>query len=254
LASVLLRFYLTGRVTVEGASVVDQTALPGRQARLALVYLVLERHRPVPLDDLAEALWGPELPPSWERSLRVVVSKLRRALASLDEDGSLATIVSEAGCYQAMLGRAWVDVEAAANAIDRAEGAWRRAELSDAWSEATVAAAITRRPLLAGEDHRWVAEERGRLRSIGVRALEVLASVHLARGDHALARQTAEELVLLEPLRESGHRFLMRAHVAGGDRAEALRVHERLRLALVDERGVDPSPETAALQLSILRG
>jgi DNA-binding SARP family transcriptional activator len=99
-----------------------------------------------------------------------------------------------------------------------------------------------------------VAEERGRLRSIGVRALEVLASVHLARGDHVLARQTAEELVQLEPLRESGHRFLMRAHVAGGDRAEALRVHERLRAALVDELGVDPSPETAALQLSILRG
>jgi SARP family transcriptional regulator, regulator of embCAB operon len=252
LASAPLRFYLTGRVTVEGDAVVDQTALPGRQGRLALVYLVLERHRPVPLDDLAEALWGPELPPSWERSLRVVVSKLRRALASCT--GGPATIVSEAGCYQAMLGRAWVDVEAAANAIDRAEGAWRRAELADAWSEATVAAAITRRPLLAGEDHRWVAQERGRLRSIGVRALEVLASVHLATGDHVLARQTAEELVQLEPLRESGHRFLMRAHVAGGDRAEALRVHERLRLVLVDELGVDPSPETAALHLSILRG
>jgi SARP family transcriptional regulator, regulator of embCAB operon len=211
LASAPLRFYLTGRVTVEGDSVVDQTALPGRQGRLALVYLVLERHRPVPLDDLAEALWGPQLPPSWERSLRVIVSKLRRALASVEvagtggtsatgasatgagegTPGSLATIVSDAGCYQAMLGRAWVDVEAAANAIDRAEGAWRRAELADAWSEATVAAAITRRPLLAGEDHRWVAEERGRLRSIGVRALEVLASVHLARDDHVLARQTA---------------------------------------------------------------
>jgi SARP family transcriptional regulator, regulator of embCAB operon len=251
LASDRLRFYLTGRVTVEGATVLDQTGLPGRQGRLALVYLVLERHRPVPLDDLAHALWGLTLPPSWERSVRVLVSKLRRALAPT---GPGPTIVSEAGCYQALLGRAWVDVEAAANAIDRAEGAWRQADLATGWSEATVAAAITRRPLLPGDDQPWVAQERGRLRSIGVRALEVLASVHLDRAEHVLALRTAEELVRLEPLRESGHRFLMRAHVAGGDRPEALRVYDRLRASLTDELGVEPSPESAALHVEILRG
>jgi SARP family transcriptional regulator, regulator of embCAB operon len=251
LVSSELRFYLTGRVAVEGSAVVSQTGLPGRQGRLALVYLVLERHRPVPVDELADALWGPDLPPSWERSVRVLVSKLRRAL---DDAGGGATIVSEAGCYQAMLGRAWVDVEAAVNALDRAEGAWRRGEPAPAWAEATVAAAVTRRPLLPGEDLRWVAEQRQLLGAVRARALEVLASVHLGRGDQVLARAAAEELVRLEPLREAGHRQLMRAHAAGGERAEALRVYGRLRTLLADELGVDPSPETTALHLTILRG
>jgi SARP family transcriptional regulator, regulator of embCAB operon len=256
-----LRFYLTGRVSVEGARLVDQTALPGRQGRLALVYLVLERHRPVPYGELADALWGGELPASWDRSLRVLVSKLRKVLpeplgiggttGGPGEGGPL--LVSDTGCYQARLGDAWVDVEAATNAVDRAEGAWRARDLDTAWSEATVAAAVTRRPLLAGEDHPWVAQERGRLRGLRVRALEVLATVYLARGEVVLAREVAQELVALEPLREAGHRTLMRVHVAGGDRAEALRVHQRLRESLAEELGVDPSPETAALHRAILR-
>jgi SARP family transcriptional regulator, regulator of embCAB operon len=257
-----LRFYLTGRVSVEGSTLVDQAELPGRQGRLALVYLVLERHRPVPYDELADALWGAELPPSWDRSLRVLVSKLRKALSTaagadpasrVDAAGPDPLLVSDAGCYQARLGGAWVDVEAATNAVDRAEGAWRAEDLATAWSEATVAASVTRRPLLAGEDHAWVAQERGRLRGLRVRALEVLAAVYLARGDTVLAREVAQELVAFEPLREAGHRLLMRVHVAGGDRAEALRVHQRLRASLAEELGVDPSPETAVLHRAILR-
>jgi SARP family transcriptional regulator, regulator of embCAB operon len=250
-----LRFYLTGRVSVEGSRLVDQTALPGRQGRLALVYLVLERHRPVPYDELADALWGAELPPSWDRSLRVLVSKLRKVLPAPSgaDPGTGPLLVSDAGCYQARLGEAWIDVEAATNAVDRAEGAWRGRDLATAWAEATVAASVTRRPLLAGEDQPWIAQERGRLRGLRVRGLEVLAAVYLARGEAVLAREVAQELVGLEPLREAGHRLLMHAHVAGGDRAEALRVHQRLRESLAEELGIDPSPETGALHRAILR-
>lgn len=45
----------------------------------------------------------------------------------------------------------------------------------------------------------------------------------------------------------------MRAHLAAGDRAEAVRTHERLRDLLAEELGVDPSAETAALYLEVLR-
>jgi SARP family transcriptional regulator, regulator of embCAB operon len=275
LASNMLRFYLTGRLAVEGPRVVDQAELPGRQGRLALVYLVLERHRPVPIDELADALWGDALPPSWDRSLRVVVSKLRKVLlaalgpgaprgasspAGRDQTDMERTpagevmVTSDSGCYQARLGGAWIDVEAAANAVDRASGAWRRGELGVVWSEATVATAITRRPLLLGEDDRpWVLRERARLDGLRRRALELLASVHLARDDAELARDVATELITLDPLREASHRLLMRIHAAAGDRGEALRVHQRLREALTEELGVDPSSETLALHRAILQ-
>lgn len=247
----MLRFYLTGRVMIEGERLVDQSELPGRQGRLALVHLVASRHQPVPLAELAQALWGHDLPRTWEPSLRAVVSKLRLAIQSAG--GDTAEIASDAGCYHARLGDAWVDVEVAANAVDRAEGAMRTGDVGDAWSEAVVAAAITRRPLLPGEDRPWVAELRGRLRSLRVRALDVLARVHLERREHPLAVQVARELVELEPFREAGHRQLMNAHAGGGDRGEALRSYERLRALLRDELGVGPSADTEAVYVAILR-
>lgn len=247
-----LRFYTAGRVSVEGpGATVDQADLPGRQGRLALVRLVLGRHEPLPVDRLAHALWGDALPSSWEPSLRAVVSKLRGALAAAGGD---ATIASDAGCYQLRSPGAWVDAEVAAREVDRAEGSLRSGAHAGAWSGAATASAIARRPLLPGEDLPWVAEARGRHRAVLVRALDVLAEVWLARGDAGLAVAVAREVVALEPFREPGVRLLMRAHLATGDRAEALRVYERCRTLLASELGVDPDPATAAVHLEALRG
>jgi DNA-binding SARP family transcriptional activator len=58
-----LRLYLTGRLTAElGDKRVDDRRLPGRQGRRALVFLALERARPVPIDELADAVWGTSSP------------------------------------------------------------------------------------------------------------------------------------------------------------------------------------------------
>ncbi len=246
-----LRFYLTGRVAIEGTRTFDQASLPGRQGRLALVYLVAERDRPIPIEELATALWGDRLPRTWEPSLRVVVSKLRAVLR--DAGGPTATIATASGCYDVHVGDAWVDIEAAANAIDRAEGAWRHGDVATVWSDATVAAGILRRPLLPGEDRPWVTGMRTRLREMAVRAMDLLVHVYLERREHPLAIAVARELVSLEPFREASHRLLMRAHLAAGDRAEAVRTHQALRDLLAEELGIDPSPATTALYLAALR-
>ena len=137
----MTRFYLTGRVAIEGSVLVDQADLHGRQGRLALVHLVLARHRPVPVGVLADAIWGADPPASVDTSLRAVVSRLRSALAAADPDPP-ATIAFDAGCYQLRAPGGWVDVEEAGNAVDRAEGAWRAGRPGDAWAQATVAAAM----------------------------------------------------------------------------------------------------------------
>src|SRR5436305_2511569 len=88
-------------VAVDGV-VVDLTPL-GRLGRLFLAYLVCERHRPVPRDELAEILWGEdELPRSWEQMLRGNASRLRTVLAVGASDPA-ATVVSALGAYQIIL-------------------------------------------------------------------------------------------------------------------------------------------------------
>jgi DNA-binding SARP family transcriptional activator len=246
------RLYVAGPLTVEGAhGTLRAEDLPRRQGRLALAHLALHRDRPVTREQLAAALWSEDAPPSLDAGLPAVVSKLRRALASV---GISDAITSRAGCYALQLPTdAWVDLEAAATELDDAEGALRRGDPAAAWAPATVATAILRRPLLPGEDAPWVLEERRRLDAMLLRASDVLAEAWLHRREGALAQRVAEAALPVAPFREATHRLLMRTHLAQGNRAEALLAFHRCRALLVEELGVEPDEETQRLYESALR-
>jgi DNA-binding SARP family transcriptional activator len=64
----------------------------------------------------------------------------------------------------------------------------------------------------------------------------------------------ARELVAIDPLAEAGHRRLMRVYARAGRRGHALRQFLECRRLLVDELGVEPDTETAALHAAILAG
>lgn len=249
----MLRLYLTGRIAIEApVGVLDEQELPGRQGRLALAFLVQDAQRPVARDALADAIWGDDVPPSWDTALTALVSRLRSVLVHAGFDSARA-ITAVSGCYQLHLpDHCWVDLEACPVAVDGAEAALRRGDSAAAWSEATVASAIARRPFLAGEDLPWIDEVRARLRGWRVRALDCLTEVWLERGHAALAISLASESVGLEPYREHAYRNLMRAHHQAGDRAEAIRTYERCATLLEHELGVQPDPETVRLRDALL--
>src|SRR5204863_2421241 len=189
----------------------------------------------------------------WEKALRVLTTKLRALLTECGIDGATA-LTSAFGCYQLTLpAGAWIDVHAAANAVERAEAALAAADLDDARAQASTAAELARRVFLPGEDGPWVEDQRRDLRDILVRALECLRDAALANGELGEAVRYAAEITELEPFRESSYRALMQAHVAAGDPAEALRAYERCRRFLADELGAYPSPESEAVYLEILR-
>ena len=250
-----LRIYLTGRVLVEerGTVLIDERSLMGRQGRLAFAYLVGERLRAVSRDELAEELWlGTVPPPSWERSLSALISKLRALLASAGIPD--VALTGSFGHYQLLLpADVWIDVEAASEAVDRAESALRGDKPREAWGWAHVAYQISRRPFLMGEEGPWVTLKRSELRDVLVRAHECLSEPSIWLTEPEYAVKHAKEAVTLEPFRETSYQLLMRAHAAVGNRAEALRVYERCRSLLSEELGVPPSPQSEAVYLEILR-
>jgi DNA-binding SARP family transcriptional activator len=252
-----LRLYLAGPLCAEwGSSVLNERDLPSRQARLLLTFFVCERVRPIARDALAELLWPGDAPPSWETSLKALVSKLRPFTAGLAPRGARPPAIhGQFGCYQLELPRdAWIDVEAARAALDEGEGALRRGSPPAAWGAFNVAVTVARRGFLAGEDGAWVEERRRDLERLLVRALDGYAEVALAIGQPALVVEAAHEALQLDPLREPSWRTLMRGHDALGNRPEALSAFHRLKGLLREELGVSPSAETQALFTRILQG
>jgi SARP family transcriptional regulator, regulator of embCAB operon len=231
------RIQLCGRLVVEldGRRVED--ALPGAKGRLLFASLVLNRDRRMSRDELLTAVYGEGASPDHQPGLSVLLSKLRGVIGQERLAGR-----SE---LELVLPRdAFVDVEAAREALHRAESHVAAGEWAESWGPAGVAYHVARRPLLQGEDRPWLDEWRRRLEDVQLRGLECFARARLALGGPTLpqAEECARRLIELAPYRETGHRILIEALERRGNVAEALRAYDRLRVLLRDELGVGPSP------------
>ena len=248
-----IRISLSGRIGVEiGDEVVDGAAL-GPLGGLAFAFLVTERSRPVTRDELAEVLWGEAVPPSWEASLRAVVSRVRRRLEAAGLVGDV--IIGGGGCYQLHLPEdAVVDVEQAAADVDAARDAVAQGDWGSAQERAGAAAGAAMQRFLPGLGGLWVECRQAELDELRVSALEIVADAASAGGDHATALAAAEAAVAAQPLRESAHLRVMAAHAGAGNPAEALRAYERCRVVLAEELGVSPSERVQAAYEAVLAG
>ncbi|MFW6033692.1 MAG: AfsR/SARP family transcriptional regulator [bacterium] len=248
----MLRVYLLGRVAVEGPQgVLEPHDFPGRQGRLAFVCLAASPRR-VERHQLAEILWGEDLPEAWDTDLNAVVSKLRRMFDRIGIRGT-DTLESSYGCYELRFpDGTWIDLREAVNSLDHAEGALARSDAAAAWSAAAVASAILCRPLLPGEGGSWAEHKQRELQELQVRTYDTLAGAWLHTGNGRAAVSAARRAVELAPYRESAYARLMECHVAAGDRAEAVRVYAELRERLSDSLGISPAPEVEQIYLEAL--
>lgn len=247
------RLYLCGRVAVEcGDQVLTEKELGGRQGRLLLALLGTRRSQPLSRSQLTESLWESGAPPSVDRALNAIVSKLRSSIRRLGVPPPYG-VDTDSGTYQFALDAAWIDVESARESLDRAEGGLRAGDLGTAWANANVAAAIARQPFLVGEELGWIRQQRAQLGRVWRRGLLVLSAVSTRNRETELGVQYAADVLAAEPFDEIACQALMRAHAAAGNRAEALRVYANCRRLFRDELGAEPSEKTAAVFLEILR-
>lgn len=234
------RIQLCGRLVVQLGPRRVEDALPGVNGRLLFVYLVLNRFRRIRREELLMAVYGEEATVDHGPRLSVLLSKLRHVIgAELLAGRSEIELLLAPGAF--------VDVEAALEAVHRAESHIARGEWAQAWGPAGVAYHVANRPLLQGHDRPWLEEWRRRLDDVRLRGLECFAQARLGLGGPAIsqAEDCARRLTELAPYRESGHRILMEALERRGNVAEALLAYDRLRVLLQTDLGVAPS---AALQ------
>ena len=226
-------------------------ALDGRKSRELLAFLLLHANKPVPAASIVEAVWGDDAPLTVDASLRVAISKLRKAL---DPIGARDRLETRPSGYVLRAEPELVDAprfDALATQGHRALDEGRFAETEARLGEALGLWRGTPYEEIAGCAD--AAAERRRLTSRRLDAQDHLAEAELGLGRHETLVPKLEILVAEQPTRERRAAHLMLALYRSGRQAEALDVYAHAREALIDDLGLEPGPELRELQQAILR-
>lgn len=240
------RIQLCGRLAIERDGLRVETRLPGRQGVLALGHLAANLDRWITRDELVFAIWGDRAPADADGALASLLSKIRRVVGPEHITGRSS--LRFVGTDQTL-----IDVHFAIECLHRAQAHLASGRADLAWQPSHTAFSIARRTFLFGHEAPWIEDWRRRLEEVALGGLECHGESVLAAGALPEAERAARDLIGRAPFRESGYRLLMSALERSGNRAEALRVYERLRALLADELGADPSPEVAAVHQRLLR-
>ncbi|MCK8435458.1 AAA family ATPase [Streptomyces sp. D2-8] len=230
--------------------------LGGVKQRAVLGLLLLHANQVVATSQLLDALWPEDARPVTARKMvQNAVWGLRALLESGDgEEHEAPRLLTRAPGYVLRVdpeqldatrferavaaGRARLDAGEAAEAAEllgEALAEWRGSALSD----------------LAEQGVEWA--ELTALRQLRLDAMEDRFEAELACGRHHAVLGELTSLAEAEPMRERLCGQLMLALYRCGRQAEALSVFSRVRLALVEEYGLEPSAALQTLQRRILR-
>jgi len=242
-----LRIQLCGHLVIERDGLRVEARLPGKQGARLLGYVAANQNRWVTRDEAIDAVWGDNPPPDAAGALAPLLSKVRRVVgADRIEGRSSLRFVSADDVL--------VDMHYALDALHRAESALSAGAWSEAYTPSHAAHVTASRTFMLGHDAPWIDAWRPRVAEIAVRGLECHVRALLeVPSQLSEAERVARTLVDIAPFRESGYRLLMEAQERTGNRAEALRTYENLRLLLSDELGASPDPQTTAIHQRLLR-
>jgi DNA-binding SARP family transcriptional activator len=222
--------------------------------RMLLAKLLLHANQVVSTDELIEAVWGEEPPPTVRQSLQNHVAALRKAIEAGNGSAPPRMLLTRDPGYLLKVDLEQLDL----HRFQRLDRAGR--EALTAGDPATAAdllrqaLALWRGPVLAD-----VAASTGIAwpELIGVEELQLAAveariEADLALGRHRELIAELEALVRLHPLREHLHGQLMLALYRSGRQADALAAYRAARKTLVNELGIEPSVGLQRLEQAIL--
>jgi predicted ATPase/DNA-binding SARP family transcriptional activator len=243
-----VRYALLGPVEVRddaGRSV----EIGGARLLALLARLALDAGRFVAVDTLIDGLWGANPPAGAVNALQSLVSRLRRAV------GPVAVIESQAAGYRLVADSDDVDVPRFERLAVEGRRALAAGDPARAAEVLTEALGLWRGPALAGvADAPFADVWASRLADLRVAAEEDRIEAAITLGRHAEVVPHLSSLSREYPLRDRTGALLVTALHRAGRQADALAAYERIRLALVEELGLDPGPELAAAHLAVLRG
>jgi len=241
------------RAAVNGGSIVPTA----RKPRQVLALLALSAGRVIPVPTLMEEIWGTEPPQSAMTTLQTYIMQLRRNLATAmgpDAPGSAKDVLAtQHGGYLLRIPPESVDVHTYEGLVAEGQQAFEEGEDERAARCFRQALALWQGPALVDVrvgpnlEIEVMRLEESRLVTIERR---IDADLRLGRHAELVAELTA--LIARHPQHESLHAQAMVALYRSGRQASALDVYQKLRTRLIEERGVEPSPQLQRLHQAVL--
>ena len=217
-------------------------SLGGPKQRGVVAVLIAHAGRPVSVDSLLQAIYGEDAAPTSRATLQTYVSNLRHALGDV--------IVRQGDAYFVDCNSSTIDAVAFEDAY-RAASTW--ADPDEAASRLREALAMWRgHPYADIEAHGLLDGEITRLTELRLAALENRIDADMRAGRHREVIAELDALTVEHPYRENLRALHMLALYRSGRQAEALRAYGHTRTALVEDLGIDPSPDLKDLQRRIL--
>jgi DNA-binding SARP family transcriptional activator/streptogramin lyase len=243
-----MQFRVLGSLEILG----DDGPLPiGRGKRRKLLGLLLvDANQVIPADRLIDALWDGRPPPTAKSALQVLVSELRRTLAS----GRAEMLLTEAAGYVLKVEPDELDSTRFERLLDTGRTELAAGDSYAAQKKLTAALALWRGPPLqdfAYDD--FARNEIARLGELRLEAEEELVEAELALGNGAELVPKLEGLIARSPHRERIRGQMMRALYQAERQTDALSAYQDARRILVHELGVEPGPTLQRLNQAILR-
>jgi len=212
-----------------------------------LTLLLVHRDEVVSIDRLLEDLWGGRAPRTALKTLQTYVSLLRRALG----DGA---IVTRPPGYLLSVADGALDADRFAALLTSGRSALERGDADEAASRLREGLALWRGQALAEVAYEpWAQASVERLEEERLQALETRIAADLALGRHREVVGEVEGLVREHPLREHLLSLLMVALYRCGRQTDALEAYRFGRVRLLNDLGIEPTPELRAVEQQILR-
>ncbi len=226
--------------------VVDGEPRPvhGLRRKAVLATLALRHGDLVSIDQLVDVVWGETAPSTSRNTLQSHVSYLRTVL------GDKAAIRAQPPGY--VLGvRDGTDVQQVQRLVRQAKQA---DDPVDKARHLTGALGLWRgQPLADVAGIPWLDGQAERLEMLRVDVARALSDARLEAGEHRELIPALEQLAADRLLDEQIQAQLMLALYRSGRQADALAVYQRMRRALAEQLGVDPSQSLRELEVAILQ-
>lgn len=244
-------FRVLGPVAIETAS--DNQGTPkAKKLRAVLGYLCVSKGQTVHAGRLIEALWPGEPPRTASTALHVYVSKLRKHLASIGLDGT-SLIVTQPPGYRLNLCGYSLDLAEFESMVTKSREAHALGDAVEAAEHLADAISLWRGRALDDLRELPIFETLGRrLDERRAHACEQRIELELEIGNHKTIIEEIHSLIDEYSTRESLYGYLMVALYRSGRAADALAAYDHIRSLLMDDLGVEPTPQLRSLQHAVL--